>query len=261
MSPALSVLAVVVLVVGWRTRPAHRRVPDGTGGPSASRQVARRSDGTSAALPRWVRPLAAVGAAAVALVSLGVMPTAVCLGTAWGVRRFRQGRARARRHGALDRELPEVIDLLHLGALAGLTVPLVVEAVGRHGRGSMCAALAHAARAAQAGAPLADELEALVVELGPSTRPVVTALVDSSRYGSALGPSLERLSVEARASARRRAEVAARSLPVRLLFPLTVCVLPAFMLLTVVPLLADGLASLDLPAFPSSAITPMWSHP
>ncbi len=41
---------------------------------------------------------------------------------------------------------------------------------------------------------------------------------------------------------RRRAEARARTVPVRLLFPLVFCVLPAFVLLTVVPVLLDGIA-------------------
>jgi hypothetical protein len=45
---------------------------------------------------------------------------------------------------------------------------------------------------------------------------------------------------------RRRAEEDARRLPVQLLFPLVLCVLPAFGLLAVVPLLLASLQSLQL---------------
>ena len=51
-----------------------------------------------------------------------------------------------------------------------------------------------------------------------------------------------RLAQEVRADVRRRAEARARTVPVRLLFPLVFCVLPAFALLTVVPVLLDGIA-------------------
>ena len=43
---------------------------------------------------------------------------------------------------------------------------------------------------------------------------------------------------------RRRAEEAARRLPVQLLFPLVLCVLPAFVLLAVVPLLLAAVPQL-----------------
>jgi tight adherence protein C len=60
----------------------------------------------------------------------------------------------------------------------------------------------------------------------------------------ALAPGLERLSLELRLDRRRRAEIEARRVPVRLLAPLVVCVLPAFALLTVVPLLVASLRAL-----------------
>ena len=59
-----------------------------------------------------------------------------------------------------------------------------------------------------------------------------------------LVPGLERAGLELRLARRRRAEEAARRLPVRLLAPLLTCVLPAFVLLTVVPLLVAALRSL-----------------
>ena len=52
--------------------------------------------------------------------------------------------------------------------------------------------------------------------------------------------ALIRLATEQRAVLRRRAETQARTVPVRLLFPLVFLVLPAFGLLTVVPALLAG---------------------
>ncbi len=62
--------------------------------------------------------------------------------------------------------------------------------------------------------------------------------------GDPLVPVLDRLSVEARMVRRRQAEEAARRLPVQLLFPLVLCVLPAFVLLAVVPLLLAAVPQL-----------------
>jgi tight adherence protein C len=71
-------------------------------------------------------------------------------------------------------------------------------------------------------------------------------LLASERYGAPVGAGLERLAAEVRADTRRRAETAARRVPVKLLFPLVVCILPAFGLLTVAPLVAGALRSLRL---------------
>ena len=78
----------------------------------------------------------------------------------------------------------------------------------------------------------------------PRLRPLADALLASDRLGAPVGPALARLATEERAALRRRAEAHARRVPVRLLFPLVFLVLPAFVLLTVVPGLAAGLPRL-----------------
>ena len=56
----------------------------------------------------------------------------------------------------------------------------------------------------------------------------------------------ERLAEDARRTELRRAETRARRVPVLLLFPLVLCILPAFALLTVAPLLASAVGALRL---------------
>jgi tight adherence protein C len=77
-------------------------------------------------------------------------------------------------------------------------------------------------------------------------RPLVASLVASERYGAPLATGLERLADEVRRDRRRRAEEVARKVPVKLLFPLVTCTLPAFGLLTVAPLIASAVRSLRL---------------
>ncbi|MCB9371763.1 MAG: type II secretion system F family protein [Microthrixaceae bacterium] len=144
---------------------------------------------------------------------------------------------RRRRDAALLAELPEVVDLFVLAVGSGLTVALAVPAVARHHRGLLGEAFADVARRARLGARLADALAQVPDSLGERVRPLTTVLVSSERYGVALLPALERLAVETRLERRRAAEATARRVPVKLLFPLVLCTLPAA-LLTVVPLLA-----------------------
>ena len=75
----------------------------------------------------------------------------------------------------------------------------------------------------------------------PRLRGLADALLASDRLGAPVGPQLARLADEERAALRRRAEAHARRVPVKLLFPLVFLVLPAFVLLTVVPGLVAGL--------------------
>jgi tight adherence protein C len=159
---------------------------------------------------------------------------------------FETRRARRRRDARIETELPEVVDLLVLAVGAGYTVPLALDAVARRGAGDLAARLGEVVAATQQGARLADALERLPETTGETVRPLVVALVAAERYGAPLVAALERLAAEVRANRRRRADEAARKVSVKLLFPLVTCILPAFALLTVAPLIASALQSLRL---------------
>jgi tight adherence protein C len=154
--------------------------------------------------------------------------------------------AERRRVEAIAADLPDVVDLLVLAVGAGMTVPLSLGAVARHGSGPLSAELGAVVAEARMGRRLADALERLPARVGECTRPLVTALVASERYGAPLAAGMERLADDVRLKRRRAAEEAARRVPVKLLFPLVLCVLPAFALLTVAPLIAGALGSLSL---------------
>jgi tight adherence protein C len=160
----------------------------------------------------------------------------------WVVRR----RNARRRAAALAADLPEVVDLLVLAVSAGLTVPLAVAAVALRAEGPLATELARVLDETAHGRRLADALDDLPARAGETLRPLSAALVASERYGAPIGTGLERLAREVRRDRRRRAEEAARRVPVKLLFPLVTCTLPAFALLTVAPLIAGTLGSLRL---------------
>jgi tight adherence protein C len=170
----------------------------------------------------------------------------VLAGLPWAVPRLRARRRRRARLAAVARNLPDAVDQFVLVVGAGLTVPLAVEAVARRAPEPIAVDLRRVAEEVRLGRRLADALGDVPARLGEPARPLVAALVASERYGAPLLDRLVRLSAEVRADRRRRAEEAARRVPVKLLFPLVLCTLPAFALLTVVPLLAGALRSLRL---------------
>ncbi|MGE3619260.1 MAG: type II secretion system F family protein [Acidimicrobiia bacterium] len=157
------------------------------------------------------------------------------------VRRHDEARARA-----VESSLPDVVDLLALCGAAGWSLPLAVPLVASHMVGPVPGALGSAHELAGRGVPLADALVASLRPLGDRAAALGHVLADHLRYGSALEPSLERLELELRLHRRRQAERRARRVPVRLILPLVTCTLPAFGLLTVVPLLVGSLRSLSL---------------
>jgi tight adherence protein C len=161
------------------------------------------------------------------------------------------GVAAAQRRRRLSEErilasLPETIDLFMLAAGSGQPVQRALAMVASRAVGPVGHELRAAARRVELGARTGDALEAAASALGDSVRPLVGVLCASERYGTPLVPALERLALEARNDRRRRAEESARRVPVKLLFPLVLCTLPAFALLTVVPLLIGAFGSLRL---------------
>ena len=153
---------------------------------------------------------------------------------------LRRRRADRRRAASLRAELPVVVDLVSVALAAGCTPFLAVEHAARHSPHRAARALATAGRAHALGGSFDDALR----DLGrtePVLRPLADALATSARLGAPATLVLERLAVDVRADLRRRAEARARTIPVRLCFPLVACVLPAFALLTVAPVVFGGL--------------------
>ncbi len=188
-----------------------------------------------------------VGQAVVTAVVLGLRiwwmaPLGFVIG--WQLSAIRQRTLRERRIRQLEHAFPDFIDLLRLALEAGCSLPLALRSLCESDRSALQPELARIVADMQDGASLIAALESLVDRTGESIRPLAAALIASERYGLPLRDTLESLSLEAKAARRRRAEVAARRLPITMLFPLITCTLPAFALLTVVPLLGSGLQSL-----------------
>jgi tight adherence protein C len=139
------------------------------------------------------------------------------------------------------RELPLVLDLLQVAVSAGCTPYRALELVVRWGPSTSGTAFRGALDATRVGSSLADALDTVATG-APALSPVTEALLTTERLGAPAGPALTRLAHEVRADLRRRAEARARTLPVKLLFPLVFLVLPAFGLLTVAPALLGALA-------------------
>lgn len=145
---------------------------------------------------------------------------------------------------------PEAIELVILAIHAGASPLAAVESTGarcssaRHLDERVGAAFTEVTHRVHRGAGLADALRALPEHLGPVASEFADSIAAADRYGLPLGPILDRLATEARAERRRRAEVEARSLPVKLSFPLVTCTLPSFVLLAIVPAVLGAISTL-----------------
>jgi tight adherence protein C len=154
--------------------------------------------------------------------------------------RIRAGR---RRDDQLARELPAAIDLLAVAVSSGATPFGAVEIAERWASPTVGAAFATVLDSCRLGASFETAL-ANSARRDPRLAPLTSVLATGVRLGAAVNDSLARLAAESRRDLRRRAEARARTVPVRLLFPLVFLVLPAFGLLTVVPAVAAGFRGL-----------------
>ena len=157
------------------------------------------------------------------------------------------GLALRRRQRATDQrmldELPGVLDLLGVAIGAGATPRAALDTAARWGPELTGAYLRQVSVQTDLGGSFAESVGRLR-ETAPLLGPVAEILISSAQLGAPAGAALARLSDETRSTLHRAAEARARTLPVKLLFPLVFLVLPAFGLLTVVPAILSALQRL-----------------
>lgn len=140
--------------------------------------------------------------------------------------------------------LPDFIELVIVAIRAGLSPSLAVTVAAAQAPHSIRPALAEVVHQLDRGARLADALAVLPGLLGAGATTFSDALGTADRYGLPLEPVLDRLATDARDQRRREAERHARTLPVRLSFPLVVCTLPSFVLLAIAPAVLGAISTL-----------------
>lgn len=190
----------------------------------------------------------AVGAVVVMLVPVGVGSSWMLAGLLGGVIPLvlwwsHRSRAATKRQ-KVAAQLPTVVDLFRLAIGGGMNVTMAVATIAPRVSAPMAGGLCDVARVSGSGLPLAEAMGRLVVDCGEDVRPLTDALMSADRHGAPVSVALERLSAQCRAAQSMRAEQIAKKLSVQLLFPLAFCVLPAFTMLTVVPLLAGSFSTL-----------------
>ena len=207
---------------------------------------------TPTGLRRWVRTptislkLVPMLLGAIVFVLAPTIAPALAL-CAVGVGRLRKRRSieqlRARRCLAL----PDLVDMIRLCVASGCTPYgslVVLGSLPLRADDVLGPLVANAAEGLKNGAVVAEVLDELQTTIGEAARPLCSALRSSADAGTPIGETLDLLAREARRTRKAQADVAAKRLPVLLLFPLITCILPAFALLAIVPLLGGALSAL-----------------
>lgn len=182
--------------------------------------------------------------AAASAVALGPVAGLLALSGVVGAVVVRRRSRKRQRMLQVERHLPEVIDLLGLVVGAGRPTVTALADIGPRVSEPFRSELLAVVRRTAAGEPFVDSVRRLRESLGSSVSSVVYAVTAAEIDGTPLRPALQRAADEAHRRRRVRAQEAARRAPVLMLFPLVFCVLPAFCLLTVVPLLLTTISDL-----------------
>jgi len=141
-----------------------------------------------------------------------------------------------KRQGALRKALPDALDLLSITVEAGL---------------SFDAAMARVAR--QAGGPLGEEMHRVLQEMQlgksraealrdfgerssiPELKSFVLAMVQADIFGVSIAKVLHVQANEMRIKRRQRAEEQAQKVPVKIIFPLILCIFPSLFVVLLGP--------------------------
>jgi tight adherence protein C len=149
------------------------------------------------------------------------------------------------RRSAITQHVPDLVELLVSTTEAGLNPLIAFQRAADVLGGPLGDELRATARQIELGLPWRTSLEQLAARTeAPSLRRLVVALSRSSRLGTAVGSTLRSVAADLRSDRRTRAEELARRAPIKMLFPLVFLILPAFLLLTVGPVVLSTLHSL-----------------
>jgi tight adherence protein C len=214
---------VAAPIASRAVRHEYRRRTRELAGPRSAR--ARASNGRATPFHGAVRMMGHVSGGPVGRVARGLVAR----------------RRRAREGDRLRRELPLVADLLAVAVGAGCTPFLALRSTVRWAPAASAGHLSEVLRVCELGVAFDEALQRLGASVG-ALGGLADALVTSERTGAPVGAALARTADESRAAVRRATEARARTVPVRLLFPLVFLVLPAFGLLTVAPALLTAFA-------------------
>ena len=146
-------------------------------------------------------------------------------------------RARARkRQKMIGLELPDTLDQITISVEAGLGFEAAMARAGRSGKGPFAEELLRTLQDVQAGMSRAQAMRRLGERTDvPELRHFILALLQAESYGVPIAQVLRIQAKELRVKRRQRAEERAMKLPVKMVFPLVLCILPALGIVIIGP--------------------------
>lgn len=142
----------------------------------------------------------------------------------------------AKRQDVLRRGLADALDMLTVCVEAGQGFDGAILHVAKAVDGPVAGEFARVLAEIQIGKSRAAAFSSLAARTKvPEIRTFVTALVQADRLGLPIGSVLREQSVQMRMIRRQRAEEKAQKVPIKILFPMLLCIFPAMFIVIIGP--------------------------
>ena len=140
------------------------------------------------------------------------------------------------RQQMIARELPDVLDQMTIAVEAGLGFEAAFARAAATGKGALAEELVRTVHDVAVGRPRRAAYDALAARTQvPDLKRFVGAVNQAETYGVPIADVLKVQADEARVKRRQRAEEQAMKVPVKVVFPLVVCILPALLIVVAGP--------------------------
>jgi tight adherence protein C len=189
----------------------------------------------------WLWLITAAGGGGVSMIL--VVGTFGVLG--WLAPMFALRKRAAQRMQQIDREVPELVDLLVTTVEAGVGFASALQTTARRVEGPLAQELRVALSEQSMGLTIQEALKNMLSRANsPALRVFVQAITQGDTLGVSIGKILRDLAIDMRKRRRQAAEERAQKAPTKIIFPLVLLILPALFIVAVGPLVFSFLHGL-----------------
>jgi len=148
------------------------------------------------------------------------------------------------RQEAIQLELPDTLDQMTIAVEAGLGFEAAMARASANGKGPLAEELGRTLQDIAVGQPRREAYLTLADRTGvQDLRRFIRAVVQADQYGVSIADVLRTQAQEMRLKRRQRAEEKAMQIPVKVIFPLILCILPTLFIVLLGPAVMDIVAT------------------